>query len=238
MIDAEAARARWSSTPASATPRPRCILMRLKSDLFELLMARHRRHAGPGGAAMGPPHRARRGGGRARLPGQRRARATPSPACRRQPDLQVFHAGTTLDDGVLRSSGGRVLCVTALGDSVRLAQQRALQPCADPHGRRALAQRHRPPRHPPLSLHPPGDAPSMAGPPLQAPGPLELRPGAVPLVGSRFAAALLRLFGWQVHCQGLPAAQGVMIVYPHTSNWDSRWPCWPSGPPACRSPGG
>ena len=27
---------------------------------------------------------------------------------------------------VLRSSGGRVLCVTALGDSVRVAQQRAL----------------------------------------------------------------------------------------------------------------
>ena len=42
------------------------------------------------------------------------------------PELQVFHAGTALDGSVLRSSGGRVLCVTALGDSVRQAQQQAL----------------------------------------------------------------------------------------------------------------
>jgi phosphoribosylamine--glycine ligase len=42
-------------------------------------------------------------------------------------DLQVFHAGTTLDEGRLLTSGGRVLCVTALGESVRLAQQRALE---------------------------------------------------------------------------------------------------------------
>jgi phosphoribosylamine--glycine ligase len=37
----------------------------------------------------------------------------------------VFHAGTQLVDGMLRTSGGRVLCVTALGDSVRAAQKRA-----------------------------------------------------------------------------------------------------------------
>ena len=42
-------------------------------------------------------------------------------------DLKVFHAGTTRVDGPLSSSGGRVLCVTALGDSVRLAQQRAYE---------------------------------------------------------------------------------------------------------------
>jgi len=41
-------------------------------------------------------------------------------------DAMVFHAGTTMgDDGKVRTSGGRVLCVTALGDSVKLAQQRA-----------------------------------------------------------------------------------------------------------------
>ncbi len=40
-------------------------------------------------------------------------------------DLRVFHAGTRLDDGALRTSGGRVLAVTALGDSVRMAQTRA-----------------------------------------------------------------------------------------------------------------
>ncbi|HEY0294383.1 MAG TPA: phosphoribosylamine--glycine ligase [Bordetella sp.] len=40
-------------------------------------------------------------------------------------DCMVFHAGTTLDGGTLKTSGGRVLCVTALGDSVRMAQDRA-----------------------------------------------------------------------------------------------------------------
>ena len=42
-------------------------------------------------------------------------------------DAMVFHAGTTLQDGRLVSSGGRVLCVTALADSVKLAQQRAYE---------------------------------------------------------------------------------------------------------------
>ncbi len=42
-------------------------------------------------------------------------------------DLVVFHAGTRLRDGVLETSGGRVLCVTALADSVRLAQARAYE---------------------------------------------------------------------------------------------------------------
>jgi phosphoribosylamine--glycine ligase len=41
-------------------------------------------------------------------------------------DCVTFHAGTALDaQGVLRTSGGRVLAVTALGDSPRIAQQRA-----------------------------------------------------------------------------------------------------------------
>ncbi|HRI17919.1 MAG TPA: 1-acyl-sn-glycerol-3-phosphate acyltransferase, partial [Burkholderiaceae bacterium] len=42
----------------------------------------------------------------------------------------------------------------------------------------------------------------------------------VQLHGSRLARALLRLAGWRVLFDGLPAAQGVAIVYPHTSNWD------------------
>jgi phosphoribosylamine--glycine ligase len=37
----------------------------------------------------------------------------------------VFHAGTTLDAETLKTSGGRVLCVTVLGDSVRRAQAAA-----------------------------------------------------------------------------------------------------------------
>jgi len=42
-------------------------------------------------------------------------------------DYHVFHAGTELRDGKVRTSGGRVLCVTALGDSVRMAQRRAYE---------------------------------------------------------------------------------------------------------------
>jgi phosphoribosylamine--glycine ligase len=41
------------------------------------------------------------------------------------PDVQVFHAGTALVDDQVVVSGGRVLCVTALGDSVRQAQRAA-----------------------------------------------------------------------------------------------------------------
>jgi phosphoribosylamine--glycine ligase len=42
-------------------------------------------------------------------------------------DCAVFHAGTALEGQTLRTSGGRVLCVTALADNVRLAQQKAYQ---------------------------------------------------------------------------------------------------------------
>ena len=37
----------------------------------------------------------------------------------------VFHAGTALQDGVLKTAGGRVLCVTALADSIEQAQAAA-----------------------------------------------------------------------------------------------------------------
>jgi phosphoribosylamine--glycine ligase len=40
---------------------------------------------------------------------------------------KVFHAGTKEVDGNVVTAGGRVLCVTALGDSVTQAQQRAYQ---------------------------------------------------------------------------------------------------------------
>jgi len=42
-------------------------------------------------------------------------------------DAYVFHAGTTLKDGKATTSGGRVLCVTTLGETVKFAQQRAYQ---------------------------------------------------------------------------------------------------------------
>ena len=40
-------------------------------------------------------------------------------------DLTVFHAGTKRDGGRLLANGGRVLNITALGNSVREAQNRA-----------------------------------------------------------------------------------------------------------------
>jgi phosphoribosylamine--glycine ligase len=127
MIDAQGQPRTVEFNCRLGDPEAEVILMRLKSDLFELLM-----QATEGGldkvelqwdrrtalavvmAAHGYPAAPRRGDAIAGLP-----------AC--GPDLQVFHAGTTLDDGQLRTSGGRVLCVTALADSVRLAQQRALE---------------------------------------------------------------------------------------------------------------
>jgi len=42
-------------------------------------------------------------------------------------DAHVFHAGTRLVDGEVITSGGRVLCVTALGETVKYAQSRAYQ---------------------------------------------------------------------------------------------------------------
>ena len=41
------------------------------------------------------------------------------------PGVKVFHGGTTIKDGALVSSGGRVLCVTALGDDLEDAQRAA-----------------------------------------------------------------------------------------------------------------
>jgi phosphoribosylamine--glycine ligase len=45
-------------------------------------------------------------------------------------DCKTFHAGTALADGKVVTSGGRVLCVTALGASVAEAQSRAYKRCA------------------------------------------------------------------------------------------------------------
>ncbi|MEW6512928.1 MAG: phosphoribosylamine--glycine ligase [Pseudomonadota bacterium] len=42
-------------------------------------------------------------------------------------DAHVFHAGTAEKDGHVVTAGGRVLCVTALGDTVKSAQKRAYE---------------------------------------------------------------------------------------------------------------
>ena len=108
-------------------PETQPILMRLKSDLFEVLMHAtqgtldqaelqwDRRFAlGVVMAAAGYPATPRSGDVISGLP---------EPA----EDLHVFHAGTELHDGRLLTSGGRVLCVAALGESAKLAQARAYE---------------------------------------------------------------------------------------------------------------
>ena len=111
-------------------PEAQVLMLRLKSDLFDVLMHAtgspdatldglelhwDRRVAlGVVMAAHGYPV-APRGGDR--------IDGLPEPC----PDAIVFHAGTSVDNGHVVTAGGRVLCVTALGDSVKLAQQHAYQ---------------------------------------------------------------------------------------------------------------
>jgi phosphoribosylamine--glycine ligase len=52
---------------------------------------------------------------------------------RESADAMVFHAATSGKAGVLVTSGGRVLCVTALGDTVKAAQQRAYEVTSQIH---------------------------------------------------------------------------------------------------------
>ena len=40
-----------------------------------------------------------------------------------EPGIKVFHAGTAQDHDKVVTSGGRVLCVTALGEDIASAQQ-------------------------------------------------------------------------------------------------------------------
>ena len=108
-------------------PETQPIMARLKTDLVDVLWAAtdsgqgladmqlewDRRIAlGVVLAAAGYPDKPRAGDAITGLPAE-------------SPDLVVFHAGTRLQDDGLRTSGGRVLCVTALADSVRAAQSRA-----------------------------------------------------------------------------------------------------------------
>ena len=67
------------------------------------------------------------------------------------PDCMIFHAGTVQEHGRVVVSGGRVLCVTALGDSVKQAQRAAYAAVSEIHfagmqyrsdiGHRALVSR-------------------------------------------------------------------------------------------------
>ncbi|MEY4884061.1 MAG: hypothetical protein RIS34_1915 [Pseudomonadota bacterium] len=46
------------------------------------------------------------------------------------------------------------------------------------------------------------------------------RPFPLQFAGSGLARWILARFGWTVEFDGFPGSQGVLVVYPHTSNWD------------------
>ncbi len=131
MIDAQGRPRTVEFNARLGDPEAQVLLMRLKSDLLELLLHAtdgtldqvelqwDRRFAlGVVMAAAGYPAAPRTGDVIEGL--------GPAPS-----DTHVFHAGTALGaDGAVRTSGGRVLCVTALGESARLAQQRAYEALA------------------------------------------------------------------------------------------------------------
>ena len=127
MIDAQGRPKTLEFNTRMGDPETQPILMRLKSDLVDVLLHAtdgtldevelqwDRRFAlGVVMAAAGYPADPRKGDAISGLPAD-------------TDDAVVFHAGTTLADGKLQVTGGRVLCVTALGDSARLAQKRAYQ---------------------------------------------------------------------------------------------------------------
>ncbi len=111
-------------------PETQPILLRLKSDLLALLEHALEGTLGEGTlgeaaadwdrrsalgvvlAAGGYPDEPRKGD---------EITGLPAPA----DDCRVFHAGTKLEGGRVLTNGGRVLCVTALGDSLKRARKRA-----------------------------------------------------------------------------------------------------------------
>ena len=108
-------------------PETQPIMMRIKTDLFTLIehavngtlknieVEWDRRVAlGVVMAAAGYPDNPRKGDEITGLP-------------RAGDDFHVFHAGTALAGGKIVVNGGRVMCVTALGDTVRVAQRRAYE---------------------------------------------------------------------------------------------------------------
>ena len=109
-------------------PETQPVMMRLKSDFVELVDAAldarldqvaadwdPRAALGVVMAAGGYPGSYAKGDAITGLP------------AREAPDAKVFHAGTALRGGEVVTSGGRVLCVTALGESVAAAQRRAYE---------------------------------------------------------------------------------------------------------------
>lgn len=47
-----------------------------------------------------------------------------------------------------------------------------------------------------------------------------LTPAQLPTWRQRSALRLFNLFGWRIRFRPLPGPRGILVVYPHTSNWD------------------
>jgi phosphoribosylamine--glycine ligase len=118
-------------------PETQPIMMRLKSDFFEVLWAAtepgahgrldkielewdRRTALGVVIAAHGYPMSPRKGDVISGLPGDDSSVGESDDV-----EAMVFHAGTVAKDGQTLTSGGRVLCVTVLAESVKKAQLRA-----------------------------------------------------------------------------------------------------------------
>jgi phosphoribosylamine--glycine ligase len=128
MIDASGAPKVIEYNCRFGDPETQPILLRMKSDLVELCNAAidskldqcssdwdERASVGIVLAAGGYPGDYRKGAAISGLPQQE------------TDGEKVFHAGTKLDGDQVVTSGGRVLCATALGNTVTEAQQRAYQ---------------------------------------------------------------------------------------------------------------
>jgi phosphoribosylamine--glycine ligase len=113
-------------------PETQPLLMRLRSDLLDLLEAVVDERLGelPDGAVEWDPRPAvcvvMASGG---YPGKF---DTGKPIAgldevSRMPDVKVFHAGTRLDNGRVVTDGGRVLGVTALGETLAAAKKQAYE---------------------------------------------------------------------------------------------------------------
>ena len=130
MIDADGNPKTLEFNCRMGDPETQPILMRLKSDLLEALLSAtdkdpaalahvelswDRRFAlGVVLAAANYPSTPRKGDAIQGLPAD-------------QDELMVFHAATQMKDKEIHTHGGRVLCVTALGDTVRQAQVHAYE---------------------------------------------------------------------------------------------------------------
>jgi phosphoribosylamine---glycine ligase len=108
-------------------PETQPIMMRLKSDLFEII-----EHALNGSLEQVEADWDRRVAlgivlASANYPGTPKTGDPISGLPKPEEDARVFHAATAKSGAGIVTSGGRVLCVTALGDSVKMAQRRAYQ---------------------------------------------------------------------------------------------------------------